>query len=205
MLEYLLIGLGLGFPASAQPGPFQAYLLTQTLNNGWRQTLPAAFAPLLSDGPIILLVMLVLTRLPDGVLVGLQVAGGLFLLYLAWRAWLSFRHYRPITAHTTTDRQSLREAALLNFLSPNPYIFWSTIAGPLLLTAWAQSPWYSIAFLIGFYGTLIGGFVAFVLLFGYVGGLSDRLGRILAALSAIALALFGAYQITIAVQTVLNT
>jgi threonine/homoserine/homoserine lactone efflux protein len=204
MLEYLLIGLGLGFPAAAQPGPFQAYLLTQTLKNGWRQTLPAALAPLISDGPIILLVLLVLTRLPEELLIGLQLAGGLFLLYLAWRAWLNYRHYRPIIANTAADRQSLREAALLNFLSPNPYIFWSTIAGPLLLTAWLTSPWYAVAFLIGFYGALIGGFAIFVLLFGYVGGLSDRLGRVLAALSAVALAFFGVFQIIRALQFTLN-
>ena len=65
MVWYLLQGLGYGGAAAAQPGPFQAYLLSQTLKNGLRSTLVAALAPLMSDGPIVLLVLLVLTQMPD--------------------------------------------------------------------------------------------------------------------------------------------
>ena len=92
MLTFILSGLALGLPAAAQPGPFQAYLLSQTMKNGWRRTLPAALAPLLSDGPIIILVVLILTRLPPWFLRGVQLAGGAFILFLAWRAWQTFRH-----------------------------------------------------------------------------------------------------------------
>ena len=83
MLVYLTQGLLLGGMAAAQPGPFQAYLLSQTLKNGWRRTMWAAFAPLLSDGPIVILVVLILTQTPDWFLTLLRVAGGGFLLYLA--------------------------------------------------------------------------------------------------------------------------
>ena len=65
MLGYLFLGMTYAFAAAVQPGPFQAYLISQTISNGWRSTLPAAFAPLLSDGPIILVVLLVLSRMPS--------------------------------------------------------------------------------------------------------------------------------------------
>jgi threonine/homoserine/homoserine lactone efflux protein len=55
MWLYILQGIGYGFAAAAQPGPFQTYLISQTLIKGWKPTLPAAFAPFLSDGPIIAL------------------------------------------------------------------------------------------------------------------------------------------------------
>ncbi len=87
MLAYALQGLLLGFPAAAQPGSMQAYLLAQTVKNGWRRTLPAALAPLISDGPIILFVLLLLTYMPPLFLSLLQIAGGGFLLYLAWGAY----------------------------------------------------------------------------------------------------------------------
>lgn len=201
MFAYFLIGLGLGFPAAAQPGPFQAYLLGQTLKNGVRQTLPAAFAPLISDGPIILLVLVVLTRLPATFVTILQFSGGVFLLYLAWRAWLGFRRFQPIMPADADHNQNILEAALLNFLSPNPYIFWSTIAGPIFIAAWQTSPTDAVAFLLGFYGTLIGGFMVFIVLVGALGGMSDRLGRLLTLISAGALAAFGVAQMVAAISS----
>ncbi|MBX3058410.1 MAG: LysE family transporter [Anaerolineae bacterium] len=196
MLVYLSQGFLLGGAAAAQPGPFQAYLLSQTLQNGWRGTLWAAFAPLLSDGPIIFLVLFVLTRLPDGFLVGLQVVGGFFLLYLARKAFLALRHTAvPVTEPLETKRFNIFEAALMNALGPGPYIFWATIAGPILLTSWRQSADLGLSFLVGFYGALIGGFMAFVLLFAVAKQLDPRVSRLLALFSAVALLGFGLYQL----------
>ena len=62
MLSYIVQGLGYGFTAAVQPGPFQTFVLAQALNRGWRRALPMALAPLLSDGPIITLMLLVLTH-----------------------------------------------------------------------------------------------------------------------------------------------
>ncbi|MCA9982020.1 MAG: LysE family transporter [Anaerolineales bacterium] len=200
MLTYFVQGLLLGFPASAQPGPFQAYLLSQVSRNGWRRTLPAALAPLLSDGPIILLVLLFLTQLPPQALNVIQVVGGVFILYLAWGAVQAFR-----TAVDTTNpiapeddalvNQSIWKAALMNFLNPNPFVFWGTVGGIILLEAWAISVWHAVAFLVGLYGTLIGGFAFFIVLFGTVGRLDPRINRGLSLVSAVALVLFGLWQL----------
>lgn len=196
MLAFLLQGLVLGLPAAAQPGPFQAYLLAQTMKNGWRRTLPAALAPLLSDGPIILLVLLVLTQLPAGFLRALQIAGGLFILYLAWGAYKTFRTADfSVPPNPTASQQSVLEAALMNALNPNPYIFWSLAAGPILLEAWRISPLHGLAFLLGFYGTLIGGFALFIILFGTARQLGPRVSRALSGVSVVALLLFGLWQL----------
>ena len=179
MFFYLTKGLILGGTAAAQPGPFQAYLLSQTLKNGWRRTLLATLAPLLSDGPIIALVLLVLTQTPDWFLNLLQIGGGLFLLYLAWGAYkagktaVSTQSLPPSTKH-----QSIVEAALMNALSPNPYIFWATVAGPILIEGWRQSPLHGLSFVVGFYGTLIGGFMGFVALFAIAQKLEPALPKL---------------------------
>ena len=65
MAFYLISGLTLGFSAAFTPGPFQAFLLSQTTKFGWKRTLLTAFAPLLSDGPIILVMVFVLSQTPD--------------------------------------------------------------------------------------------------------------------------------------------
>ena len=196
MLSFLTQGLVLGATAAAQPGPFQAYLLSQTLKNGWRRTLPAAFAPLISDGPIVLLVILVLTRSPDWSLQILQIAGGFFLIYLAFGAYKNYK-----TADDTvpqpleSSNQSLFKAALMNFLSPNPYIFWATIAGPIFIAGWRQAPIYGISFVFGFYLTLVGGFMLFIRLFAVTKRLNVRVSQALSGLSALALLLFGFFQL----------
>lgn len=196
MFEYLLAGLLLGLPAAAQPGPFQAYLLVQTLKNGWQRTLPAALAPLLSDGPIIFLVVLVLTQLPTWFLRGVRIAGGIFLLYLAWGAYRAFRE-ADFSAPEPEEavQQSLLEAAAINALSPGPYLFWGLVAGPTLLDAWRRSTAHSVSFLFGFYGALIGGFALFIVLFATARRLGPRVSRWLTAFSALALMLFGIYQL----------
>lgn len=197
MLGFFLRGLALGLPAAAQPGPFQAYLLSQTMKNGWRHTLPAALAPLLSDGPIIILVVLILTQLPPWFLRALRLAGGLFILYLAWKAYGTFRHgdFSAPAESAPAAQQSVIEAAVMNALNPNPYIFWGLAAGPILLQAWRRSATLGVSFLLGFYGTLIGGFALLIVLFATARRLGPRVSRYLTALSALALALFGAFQL----------
>lgn len=198
MILYFLQGLTLGLSATAAPGPFQAFLLGQALKYGWKRTLPATLAPLVSDGPIILLVLLVLTQTPLWFLNGLQVVGGLFVLYLAKGA-VSTLNTPLLTAQAsvTAGRQDFFRAVLMNSLSPGPYLFWSVIAGPVVLEAWRQSPGLGLSFVLGFYGALIGGFVAFVILFATASQLGPKVNFLLRLVSAVALVIFGLYQLWI--------
>jgi threonine/homoserine/homoserine lactone efflux protein len=188
LLTFLFQGLILGAAAAAQPGPLQAYLLSLTTRYGWRRALPATFAPLISDGPVLLLVLLVLTSLPPAMLFALQTAGGFFLIYLR-----EAKSVKLETDHKTG--QNILKAALINLLSPNPYIFWATIAGPIVISGWQDMPRYGIGFLIGFYVALVGGFMAFVALFTLTGKLDERLNRALNGFAAIALLLFGIFHL----------
>jgi len=198
MFAYMLQGFLLGFPAAATPGPLQAFYLSQTMRAGWKKTLPSALAPLISDGPIILLVLFVLTRTPEVFLSGLRVAGGLFILYLAYGAFVQFRHQdhaQPVSLDA--GRQGLLKAVVTNLLNPNPYIFWAVAAGPILIGAWRESVLYGLGFMAGFYGTMISGLSLLIIFFGAAGRLSDRLVRLLSGLSALALLGFGLYQLWI--------
>ncbi|MCK5056416.1 MAG: LysE family translocator [Candidatus Aminicenantes bacterium] len=198
MIAYFIQGFALGFPNAAVPGPFQAYLLSQTLKNGWKRSLPIALAPLISDGPIIVLVLLVLSRIPKQALALIQIAGGFFILYLAYGAFKAFRTAaadQPAVPDKNTGRQGIIKGALLNMLNPAPYLFWSMVGGPLLVKGWHAAPDNSVAFLVGFYGTLITGFAALILLFGTVGRINAKLNRVLTGISTIALLLFGIWQL----------
>ncbi len=196
MIAYLLQGLTLGFSAAVSPGPFQAYLLSQALKGGWRRAVRLTLAPLVSDGPIVALILLLLKQTPGWFLRVLHLAGGLFLLYLAKGAYDTFKSFSgstPVAADSA--RGSFFKGVTMNALSPGPYIFWSVLAGPILLKGWAESPSHGLSFAFGFYLTLIGGLAAIVILFAVASRVGPKVTRVLNGLSALALFLFGLYQI----------
>jgi threonine/homoserine/homoserine lactone efflux protein len=196
MTSYLLLGAAYAFAAAAQPGPFQAYLISATLTRGWRRTLPAVLAPLLSDIPIIALVLLVLTRVPPPVVDAIRLAGGVFLLYLAAGALAAYRRNGSPRAGTPSlAARTVLEAAIINLLNPNPYLSWSFVLGPLLLEAWHAAPAYGIALLASFYGTMIAATAVILVPFAGARALGPRIGRVMLGASAAALAAFGVYQI----------
>ncbi len=201
MLPYVIQGLVLGATAAAQPGAFQAFLLSLLARDGWRRALPAVLAPLISDRPIVVLVLLVLTRLPEQFPVGATdggravpaVSGVGGVAGVAGREPQRRRDAPP----PGSALRAVLKASLMNFLSPGPYIFWATVAGPILIAGWRASPTLGLSFLLGFYVALIGGMALFILVFaGLTGRIDPRLNRALGLVSAVALFAFGLYQLT---------
>lgn len=197
MVSIIVLGMGYGFAAAVQPGPFQTYLISQSLRQGWRRTLPASLAPLLSDGPIILLAILVLSQLPATWERALQVAGGLYVLYLAWGAFRAWREQGMQGAEDATVRgdHGLVKAALTNALSPGPYLFWGMVTGPILLQGWREAPIRGVGFLLGFYGAMIASLAVLIAAFSSARRLGPRVTRVLVGLSALALLGFGLLQL----------
>ena len=199
MIVYLLQGLTLGFAAAVQPGPFLAYLTALVFSVGWRRALPAILAPLLSDGPIILLVLLILNQIPAWFRQGLSIVGGGFILFLAWSAFRQWRDWQAsISAneiHPDSPWQIIWRAAMINVLGPGPYLFWSLVGGPILLRGLKETPSHGLGFLLGFYSAMIASLAAVVLLFGSAQRLGEKTSRVLLGCSAVALAGFGLYQL----------
>jgi len=196
MWSYILQGIGYGFAAAVQPGPFQTYLISQSLTRGWKKTLPAALAPIISDGPIIALCLLVLSQVPIWLQRFLNIAGGLFILYLAFGAYIAWKNFdQNIPVTNSGTQQNVFKAALMNALSPGPYIYWSLITGPILLKGWRETPINGIGFLAGFYMTIVLSLSVIILVFGVAAKVGPKVNRILLGVSTIALFCFGLYQL----------
>jgi len=156
-------------------------LLSQSLKNGWKRTLPASLAPLFTDGPIIAMVLLLLTQTPDWFLSALRIVGGFFIVYLAKGAFDSFRQGDfSLEATAEASERGMFKAIMMNALNPNPYIF---------------APRLGLSFLLGFYGTIVAGFAGLIILFATARQLGPKVTRILSGVSAAALLIFGLYQI----------
>ncbi len=150
-----LSGVFLGLAAGVAPGPLLTLVVSQTLRFGTAEGLKVALAPLLTDLPIVLVSVLVLSRLSDSemVLGIISLVGALYLGFLALEAIRT----RPVeTDFSNASPKSLRRGALVNFLNPHPYLFWMTVGGPLILKGMKEDPISPLLFVTGFYILLIG-------------------------------------------------
>jgi threonine/homoserine/homoserine lactone efflux protein len=201
MWGYLIVGAGLAFAAAIQPGPFQAFLLSETMSRGWRRTLPAAFAPLLSDAPILVVALLVLSRIPEGMVRLLHLAGALFLFYLAYGSYRTWHRFDPDRALEAASGQStLLKAALVNFLNPNPWLGWTLVMGPIFLQGYRETPGHGVALIAGFYVTMVACLIGLISLFAFARNATPRVTRTALGLSCLALAGFGVYQLWLGVR-----
>jgi len=201
MWIYLIQGIGYGLAAASQPGPLQTYLISQSVTRGWRRALPAALAPLISDGPIVTLCLLALSQMPVWLERFLYIAGGLFVLYLAYGTFKSWKNFEMQTSQPeSTSSRGIFKAALTTLLSPNPYIFWTLVTGPILIKGWRETPVNGIGFLAGFYAAMIGSLVALILIFGLASRFGPKFSHALLGISTLALLGFGLYQLWLGVM-----
>ena len=163
MWLFAVAGLSLGFSAGISPGPLFAMVIAQTLRFGLGEGLKTAISPLLTDIPIIFLSVALLAGMSgyQNLLGLISLAGGLFLLYMAYA---SFSPGRIETPPAATALGSLFKGALVNALSPHPYLFWIMVGGPIILNARTQGWDNVLCFVVGFYLALIGSKIGLALL-----------------------------------------
>jgi threonine/homoserine/homoserine lactone efflux protein len=203
--ELFLQGAWLGLSAAAAPGPLQAYLLAQSARNGAARTLPLVCVPLVTDPPLIAIVLAVLAQVPAGLLRALGIAGGAIVLWLGIGALAAARRARGARgeapgasgppAEGRAPPKGFVRAMALNFTNPNAWLWWSGAAGPILAAAWRASPLEAGAFLGGFYLLLLAGNATVVLLSARIARAGPAVARGLGALSGAALVAFGTWQL----------
>lgn len=165
MISYLAQGIALGFGSGVTPGPMLALVLSASLRGGFRNGATVALSPLITDLPIIVLSMSVLSQLPEGALRGLAIAGAAVLTWYAVEAvrdalTVSLDDLRGDAEHAPSAVRSLRQGVVANFLNPSPWLFWMSVGAPLLREAWTAAPVNAVAFVLPFYALLIGSKVA---------------------------------------------
>jgi threonine/homoserine/homoserine lactone efflux protein len=202
----LLAGLSLGLSAGITPGPLTTLVITTALARGFGAGLRVAIAPLLTDAPIIVLSLLIFNHLPSGLATLLPAAGGCFVIYLGIEAVRTARHVRldALADGGVARQRDLLRGLLVNVLNPHPWLFWLGVGGPILTTAWKGSLWGAAAFLLGFYGLLVGSKIGLV--WGIARGrhlLTARAYRLALTLSGLLLVVLGGLLLGTAVQTVL--
>lgn len=205
MLELLTNGAGFGFTAGTTIGPLHTLLMNVTLAKGWRQGVWIALSPLMTDIPIVILMLVILGQLPPVGIEIIRIIGGLVVLLLAWRGWQAYR--RGVSLPTSQEspaqgetRQTILKGMVVNLTNPGPYIFWGTIMGPTMIRALETSALHAAAFVAGFYVTFIGIMLIFLVVFDRARTLPPHAVRLLSLLSVIVLVILGLSLINAGVQ-----
>ncbi len=170
MLEYLATGALLGLAAGFSPGPLMALVLAQSLRFGTREGLKVALAPLITDVPIVILSTVLVSAaagMAAGLLGAISLAGAVF---VAWLGVESMRTTGVEAGRPDEAPRSWTRGAVVNALSPHPYLFWITVGAPLLIRASGEGTLAVAAFLVGFYACLVGVKMVLAVVAGRAGG-----------------------------------
>lgn len=156
------MGAVFGLTAGISPGPLLTLVISETLRHNKTEGIKIAVAPLITDIPIVLLTIFILSKMAssDIVLGVISILGGFFIAYLGYDSIKSkgieidIQNLKP---------KSIRKGIIVNILSPHPYIFWLMVGAPVIIKAYQTSPVAAFAFIIAFYFMLIGSKISIAL------------------------------------------
>ena len=192
IIPIFIQGASLGLSASISPGPLFAYLVSQSLSGGWKRGAIVALAPLFSDIPLVVAILLLLDQVPAIFLSVISLLGGIYVIYLAWQGLQAWQGKSSQSVREVSHfHQNLGRAVLVNYSSPGPYMFWTLVNGPLLLSAIRTSILHGVVFLLSFYGLFIGSMLVLAGIFSQAQRMGPKVVRILSLVSVIVLCIFG--------------
>lgn len=164
-ISFLLMGVALGLSGGFSPGPLTTLIVSQSLKYGIREGIKVALAPALTDLPIIIISLYLISRMAgfDIILGIISLLGGCFLFYLGISSVASKRtENQPVKINP----QSIKKGIITNFLNPAPYMFWISIGAPTVIRAKQQSLFSVILFIAGIYLFLVGSKIGIAILTG---------------------------------------
>jgi threonine/homoserine/homoserine lactone efflux protein len=155
VIPLLSTAIVLGATSGLSPGPLLTLVVAESFRGGFRSGAAVAIAPIVTDAPIVLLMLALAHELSsmDSVIGALYLAGSGYLAYLAIEI---FRIKGMEVAAASNARASFIKGVVANLLNPAPYVFWLTVGAPMLLQAKDISWAVVLAFLVFFYGLLVG-------------------------------------------------
>ena len=147
-ITFLFSGVVFGLSAGLSPGPLLTLVISETLKHDIKEGIKVSVAPLLTDVPIVLITLLVLSRFSNM----LPVLGVVSLLGCAFLTYLGYESitFRGVDIDIDQAKpQSIRKGVIANFLNPSPYMFWFTIGAPLVLKALKIGLFSTSLFILG--------------------------------------------------------
>jgi len=163
--QFITAGIVLGLSAGFSPGPLFTLVLAQTIKHNSFEGIKVAISPLITDLPILLSVFWIYNKFSKFhfIIALISFSGGFFLAYLGIE---SLKVKGLDMNDKNINSGSIKKGIITNFLSPNPYLFWTAVGIPLLFKAYENSFITAALFLFSFYTILIGSKVIVAMIAG---------------------------------------
>jgi threonine/homoserine/homoserine lactone efflux protein len=154
-IPFIISGIVFGLGGGLTPGPLMTLVITETLKHGTREGLKVAMAPLITDLPVVLISIFLLSTLSElnRVIGIISLLGAIFLVYLGYESFtfkgleIDTRHFKP---------QSLKKGIIANVFNPAPILFWISVGAPTVLKGYDISLPAAIYFVFFMYLCLVG-------------------------------------------------
>jgi len=163
LIEFLALGSFLGLAAGTSPGPLLAVTISETLQHGKWEGIKVAVSPLITDLPIVLFVLYVLSHLTsyDFIIGIIAFFGASYLIYSGIE---SLKIKKDSIELNIEKEDALKKGVIVNFGNPHPYVFWFSIGGPIIIKSLNTHVSATILFILGFYSFLVGSKVVITLI-----------------------------------------
>jgi threonine/homoserine/homoserine lactone efflux protein len=161
-MELLLMGATMGIAGGLMPSPLHLISLSQVALNRWvRAIFILVGLPLIVDGSLLLVTFFSFQLIPTGVAHYIAYLGGAVVISFATYALLEMRRKTrdEMARSTSLTYASVSVALLAELSSPGTWIFWLTVAGPLIAEGRIKGYWHIVPFfagsLLSYYGAAI--------------------------------------------------
>ncbi|MGH9468968.1 MAG: LysE family transporter [Terriglobia bacterium] len=161
-MKLLILGAGMGIVGGLVPSPLHLIALTQVGLNRWRRAIMILIGPpLLIDGALLVLMLFFFRFVPHHIAHAVAYAGGVILLLMGSYSLYEMRRKsrEEIEKSQSLTYVSVIAASLAELTSPGTWIYWLTIAGPILaqgkITGYLHVAPFFAGGLVGYYGAAV--------------------------------------------------
>ena len=161
-MDLLILGAGMGVVGGMLPNPLQMIALTQVALGRWARAIFVLIVPpLVIDGAFLLLTLFLFRFIPLGIVRYVAYVGGLVLIGFASRALWELRRktQEEMASSAGYTLVGVLVAALAEVAAPGTWIYWVTVAGPVLaegrVRGYAHVAPFFVGGLVGYYGAAV--------------------------------------------------
>jgi hypothetical protein len=161
-MDLLLLGSGMGIVGGLIPSPLHLIALAQIALNRWLRAIVILVGPpLVIDGALLVVTFFFYQYVPHDIAHYVAYVGGIALLAFGSYSLVELhrRGQEEMAQSVALSYASVTVAALAELGAPGTWIYWLTIAGPIIAEGRQRGYWHVVPFfagsLVGYYGAAI--------------------------------------------------
>ena len=161
-MELFILGAGMGIVGGLFPNPLHMIALTQVALGRWGRAIFVLMGPpMIVDGAFLLVTLFFYRWIPFGIVPYIAYVGGAVVIGFAAYALWGMRHSseEEMANSAVYTFAGVTVATLAEVAAPGTWVYWITIAGPILAEGRVHGYWHVAPFfaggLVGYYGAAI--------------------------------------------------